>query len=286
VVGGGFSGVEVAGELSDLFHNARRYYPQLHPMDAKVVLVHNTDRLLPELSPRLSEFTLRKMKEHGIDVRLNARAVRVDDRGVVLDSGEKLYGGTVICTIGTAPNPLIASLTLPKERGRVKTAPDMSVSDCVWALGDCAAVVNGWDDKLSPPTAQFATREAKQLAENIARSLKGEATRPFFFKPLGALSSIGHHRAVAEILGLRLSGFIAWLVWRGVYLMKIPTLARKVRLFFEWNWQMLFPADIVHFGFTRSRRTTRPKAVNPVPQAATSAPAATIPEIVSIEQRG
>jgi NADH dehydrogenase len=291
VVGGGFSGVEVAGELSDLFHNARRYYPSLHPMDAKVVLVHNGERLLPELSPQLSAFALKKMRERGIDVRLSARAVRVDDQGVTLDSGDKLYGGTVICTIGTAPNPLIQDLPLPKERGRVKTAPDMSVPGHagLWALGDCAAIVNAHDGKLSPPTAQFATREAKQLADNIARSLKHEPTRPFAFRPLGALSSIGYHRAVADIFGLHLSGFIAWLLWRGVYLLKIPTLARKVRLYFEWNWQMLFPADIVHFGFVRSRRTPQPKpAVQPAQgqPTVTRVPEAAVPQSVSVEQRG
>jgi NADH:quinone reductase (non-electrogenic) len=162
----------------------------------------------------------------------------------------------VICTIGTAPNPLIMELPVPKTRGRVEVAADMSVPghEGLWALGDCAAVPNAHDGKLSPPTAQFADRQARALAANIARKLRGEATRPFAYRPLGQLSAIGHNKAVAEIFGFRVAGFLAWLLWRGVYLMKISTLGRKVRLFLEWNWAMFFPPDISHMGYARTRR--------------------------------
>jgi NADH dehydrogenase len=198
------------------------------------------------------------MREQGIDVRLNARCVRVDDRGVMLADGEVLAAGTVICTIGTAPNPLIADLQLPKVRGRLEVAPDMSVPGAadVWALGDCAAVPNAYDGKVSPPTAQFAERQARQLAANIVRKLRGEPTRPFSYRPLGQLSAIGHNKAVAEVLGVKMAGFVAWLLWRGFYLLKIPTLSRKTRLFLEWNWAMFFPPDIAHLSYARTKRTT------------------------------
>jgi NADH dehydrogenase len=134
--------------------------------------------------------------------------------------------------------------------------------DGVWAIGDCAAVPNKRDGKFSPPTAQFADRQARQLASNIAAQLRGAPTRAFSFKPLGQLSTIGHNKAVAEMFGIKLSGFIAWLLWRGVYLLKIPTLSRKSRLFLEWNWAMFFPPDISHLGYRRTRRpaTAPPEA--------------------------
>lgn len=257
VVGGGFSGVETGGEILDFLRASARFYPRIEPDDCRVILLHSGDRLLPELPERLGHFATRKMIDHGVDVRLKARAARVDDRGITLDSGERIATGTVICTIGTAPNPMIASLAVASERGRIKTNPDMSVPghDGVWALGDCAAVPNMRSDTVSPPTAQFADRQASHLAGNIAAALRGRPTRPFGYAPVGQLSSIGHNKAVAQLYGLRLYGFVAWLMWRGIYLLKIPTLARKVRLFLEWNWAMLFPPDISHFGYRRTKRT-------------------------------
>jgi NADH:quinone reductase (non-electrogenic) len=254
VIGGGFSGVEVAGELADFLRSSRRFYKSID--DIRVHLVHNGDRLLPELSASLGRFTYDKMMQHGISIHLNSRATRVDAHGVYLDSGETLAAGTVICTIGAAPSPLIRDLPVPKIRGRIEVEPDMRVKgmDGVWALGDCAAVPNGRGGEISPPTAQFANRQARTLADNLVRAIRGEPTRAFAYRPLGQLSAIGHNKAVAEIFGIRIAGFAAWLLWRGVYLLKIPTLSRKIRLFLEWNWAMFFPPDIAHLSFTRTRR--------------------------------
>ena len=254
VVGGGFSGVEVTGEITDFLCAALRYYPRLYQQDARVILLHAGDHLLPEFPLSLGAFALHKMGERDIDIRLNAVVASVDDQGVVLEAGDRVDGGTVICTIGTAPNSLIAQLDVPKQGGRVETEPDMSVPGYpgLWALGDCAAVVNAHNGRLSPPTAQFATQQAKQLADNLVRNLRGEPTRSFSYKPKGQMASIGHNKAVAKVFGLHLSGFVAWLLWRGFYLLKIPTLSRKVRLYFEWNWEMLFPPDTVHLRFSRT----------------------------------
>lgn len=266
VVGGGFSGIETAGELVDFLHASLRYYRRIAPDDVRIVLLHSGDRLLPELSASLGAFTLRKMHALGVDVRLNARAARVTDRDVHLDTGEIIEAGTVVCTIGTQPNPLLEQIPAPKSRGRLVVNPDMSVPGCegLWAAGDCAAVVNAWDGKAAPPTAQLAEAQARQLAANIMARLAGQATRPFRYRPKGQLASIGHNKAVAEIFGLKLSGFVAWLLWRGLYLLRIPTLARKSRLFLEWNWAMFFPPDIAHLGY---RRTRRPNAAAAVPLA-------------------
>ena len=271
VVGGGFSGVEVAGELADFLYTSLRYYRRIQLEDLRIVLLHSGERLLPELSAALGEFTVRKMRGYAIDVRLNTRATLVTDRGVHLDEGEIIEAGTVICTIGTQPNPLLEQIPAAKSRGRLVVNPDLSVPNVsgLWAAGDCAAVVNTWDGQLSPPTAQFAEAQARVLAANVIARLKGAPTQPFRYRPKGQLSSVGHNKAVAEVFGLKISGFIAWLMWRGLYLLRMPTLARKARLFLEWNWAMFFPPDISHVGLRRSQRheatRTPSTAVAPVP---------------------
>src|SRR6516165_9216870 len=229
VVGGGFSGVETSGELVDFLYASLKYYKRIRREELRIVLLHSGDRLLPELSASLGEFTLRKMRSRGVDVRLGTRAVCVTDRHVELESGELIGGGTVICTIGTQPNSLLDSIPAVKNRGRLVVNSDMSVPgvDGLWAAGDCAAVINSLDGKVCPPTAQFAEAQATQLAANIVAHLAGEPTKPIRFRPRGQLSSIGHNKAVAEVFGLKLSGFIAWLMWRGLSLLRIPTLARK-----------------------------------------------------------
>lgn len=262
VVGGGFSGVEVAGELVDFLHASLRYYRHVRAADIKVVLLHSGECLLPELTQSLGRFTARRMRRDGVDVRLGARVTRVGAQDVQLDSGEIIAGGTVVCTIGTAPNPLVDALPAIKNRGRLVVDADFSLPGHpgVWALGDCAAVVNAHDGAIAPPTAQFAEAEARQLAANILARLDGRPPRAFRYRPRGQLASIGHNKAVAEVFGLRLAGFIAWLLWRGFYLLRIPTFARKARLFLEWNWAMFFPPDIAHLGFRRSRRPAAARA--------------------------
>jgi len=274
VVGGGFSGVETSGELVDFLYASLKYYKRIGREDLRIVLLHSGDRLLPELSSSLGEFTLRKMRGRGVDVRLGTRAVCVTDRHVQLESGEFVVGGTVICTIGTQPNSLLDSIPAAKSRGRLTVNPDMSVPgvDGVWAAGDCAAVINLVDGKVCPPTAQFAEAQATQLAANIVARLAGRPTRPFRFRPQGQLSSIGHNKAVAEVFGLKLSGFVAWLMWRGLSLLRIPTLARKTRLFLEWNWAMFFPPDLAHLGYRRTQRHI-PQVLSAAQSAAAADPA-------------
>ncbi|MFO0811297.1 MAG: FAD-dependent oxidoreductase [Gemmataceae bacterium] len=259
VVGGGFSGVEVAGEISDLLTGSAKFYSDVPMDEVKVTLLHRGDRLLPELPESLGEFTQTKMRACGIDVRLKTEAAAVTEHAVLLKGGEELVAATVVCTIGNSGNPLLAKTGLPMERGRLKVSGDFRVEghDNVWALGDCAAVPNAYDNKPSPPTAQFAVRQARWLAKNVARHQKGQPTELFNFKPLGAFASIGSRRAVGLAFGLRLSGFPAWFVWRGIYLSKMPTFARKLQIAFDWFWQMLFPRDIVQLTLEQTERLGR-----------------------------
>jgi NADH dehydrogenase len=246
IVGAGFSGVELAGEINELVRSSSRFYRNFRREDVVVTVVHSQAHVLPEVAPSLREFARKNMEKAGITIMLNARAVAATHEGIELDNGRMLRGGTIACTIGTAPSPIIQVLDVPKERGRIRTTADMQIEGhtSAWAVGDCAYIVNAFDNKPSPTTAQFAERQGRQAALNLVRVLKGEPTQPFRFKVLGQLCSIGGYQAVAEMFGMRVSGFLAWFLWRGVYLFKLPTWSRRIKVALDWFWDFLFPRDL------------------------------------------
>ncbi len=254
VIGGGFAGVEVAGELADYLKSIRRYYPRVNMDEIRLTVVQDIDRLLPELSVRLGLAALRSLERRGVVVLLGKRAAEVHADGIRCTDGEMLSAATVVCTIGTRSNVLVDPLGLAADRGRIATRPDLSVegADGVWAAGDCALVVNRLDGRPAPPTAQFAVREARLLARNLLRRLTGRATEPFSYRSRGMMAAIGHMNGVADVFGIPLSGLPAWLIWRAYYLSQMPTFGRKLRIFVEWTWGMFFPTDITHFRFARS----------------------------------
>ena len=254
IVGGGFSGVETAGELIDCLRGIHRYYPLVSADELKVTLLHDGPRLLPELSERLGVAAHGSLARRGVDVRVGCRVTFVCDKAVVLGDGARVATSTVICTIGTRPNALVERMAVPVERGRIVVNPDLSVRDMpgLWAVGDCARVVNARDGKLAPTTAQFAVREARHAAASILAVQNGSPTRAFNYKARGSMAAIGHRNGVADVFGIPISGLPAWLLWRAYYLSQMPTLRRKLRIFVEWTWGMLFPTDITHLRFTRS----------------------------------
>jgi NADH:ubiquinone reductase (H+-translocating) len=256
VIGGGFSGVEVAGELADFLAGARRYYPRVRDGELGVTLLHDAERLLPELPASLGLKAAASLRARGVDVRVIARAAQVDAGGVALQGGGRVESATVICTIGTRPNPLAELLGLAMQRGRIATADDLSVPgvEGVWAVGDCALVRNHAEPAgtFAPPTAQFAVAQAQVLARNLAQRIAGRGTRPFGHVSRGMMATTGHLKGVAQVVGLRLSGLPAWLLWRGYYLLRMPTFGRKLRIWVEWTWGMCFAADITHLRFTRT----------------------------------
>jgi NADH:quinone reductase (non-electrogenic) len=259
VIGGGFSGVEVAGEIADLLHASCKYYSDVSPADIHVALLHRGERILPELPESLGEFARTKMLARGIDVRVKTEAAAVTERSVILKDGREMEAATVVCTIGSTANPLLAASGLKLEKNRLKVGGDFRCEGHtnIWALGDCAAVPNAYDNQTSPPTAQFAVRQARWLAWNVRNMKMGKPVTPFYFKPLGAFASIGNKRAVGRAFGLHFSGIIAWFVWRGIYLSKMPTFARKLQIAFDWFWQMLFPRDIVELSLGQTERLHR-----------------------------
>jgi NADH:quinone reductase (non-electrogenic) len=260
VVGGGYSGVETAGEINDLVRSSRRFYRNIRAEDISVSVIHSRDQLLPEIGPSLREFARAKMEKAGIRVVLNARAAVATPEGVGLVGGQFLPGATIVCTIGTATAPIIEHLDgAAKDKGRLLTEPDMRLRGHAdaWAVGDCAQILNAHDGQPSPPTGQFAEREGRQAAQNIVRTLRGEPTVAFRFKPLGQLCSIGGHTAVVELFGRRMSGFLAWFLWRGVYLFKLPTWSRRLKVGFDWAWQLLFPRDVAYVKPDQTDRVSR-----------------------------
>ncbi|HEY6360115.1 MAG TPA: FAD-dependent oxidoreductase, partial [Vicinamibacterales bacterium] len=259
IVGGGFSGVEVAGEINDLVRHSRRFYPNILPDDISVTLVHSGDHILPELSMDLRTFAEDEMRKAGISIVLKARVNAATADGVWLQDERQVSGATIVSTVGTGVPLLVERLDSPKERGSLLTEPDMRLRDQehAWAIGDCARIVNEHDGELCPPTGQFAERQGRQVAENIVRAMRGEPTQPFTFKPLGVFCAIGGRNAVAEILGRRISGFLAWFLWRSVYLFKLPSWSRRVKVGADWAWDLLFARDLVNLKTDPSERVSR-----------------------------
>ncbi len=252
VIGGGFSGIELGGAILDFIRASQRHYPRLHDEDLKVTIVHRSELPLPELSPASGRYALKHMSKRGINMMMSTGVDSVDTTGVNLAGGERADGATLISTIGTRPNRLVVNLPFAKERGRLKVEPNMRVvgSERIWSVGDCAGVPN-IDGTMSPPTAQFAVREGRQVADNVVRAIAGEPLQNFTYTAQGSLATIGHLNGVAELFGfIRLGGLSGWFAWRAFYLSLMPTLAKKTRIFFEWTWSMLFSPDIINLRFT------------------------------------
>lgn len=259
IVGAGFSGVEVAGEINDLVRRSRKFFSHIAEEDISVTLVHSRDQILPELAPSLREFAQDRMSKSGVRILLNAMASRATPLGITLKDKRYVHGATIICTIGTSTLPMVQKLPVKKERGRICTNPDMSVPDYpgVWAIGDCAAVVNALNGNICPTVAQFAERQAQQVADNIIATINKQPTKPFHYKMMGSMCAIGGYDAVADIMGIRLSGFPAWFIWRGVYLMKLPSVFQIVKVGLEWACDLVFPRTLAHLKADRSKRIWR-----------------------------
>ncbi len=260
VAGAGYSGVETVGELNDLVHAISKNYPSLTRESIRVILLHSRDRILPEMGPGLADFALKKLRQRGVDVRLQTRISAATPYEAILSTGERIPTRTLVVTVGASINPVLASLQLPREKDRILTDGYMCVPDFpgIWALGDNAAVPNASDDnnEFSPPTAQYALRQGKCLADNLAAMLKEQPQhmKAFAFPGLGQLCLVGHRTGVAELFGvIKLSGFIAWAMWRNVYLMKLPGLERKIRVGLDWGLDFFFPPELSYLNLSRTQ---------------------------------
>jgi NADH dehydrogenase len=246
--GGGFAGVETTGAVNDFLRGTVKFYPSLSEATIRVVVVHPGAFLLPELGEKLGRYAEQKLSERKVEIIKGQRVAGYDGLVVKLTDGTSLPATTLIWTAGVKPSAAVESLDCKKERGRLLVNEDMSVPGVsgLWAAGDCAAIpdVKSGMGKFYPPTAQHALREGVVVAKNIEAAILGRAPEPFRFKMLGMLASIGHHTGVAMVFGIKFSGFIAWWFWRSVYLMKLPRLAKKLRVMASWTLDIFFGQEI------------------------------------------
>lgn len=246
IAGGGFAGVETTGAVNDFIRETARLYPSIAEADIRVLLIHPDSFLLPELGEELGLYAERKLRERGVDIVKGVRVVSYDGSIVTLADGASIPASTLIWTAGVKPCAVIASLPCEKERGRVRVDEYLAVPGVsgLWAAGDCAAVPDVTTGTLCPPTAQHGLRQGVAAAKNIEAAIAGRALKPFRYRAVGLLASIGRHTGVAMVLGVKFSGFIAWLLWRTVYLAKLPGLGKKFRVMVGWTLDLFFGREI------------------------------------------
>jgi NADH dehydrogenase len=254
VAGGGFSGVEVVAELNDFVRGVAKTYRTIDPKDIRVVLLHSGDRILPEMGESLALYAQELLMKRGVEIRLGTRLAAATASSAVLAGGELIPTKTLVSTVPSSPHPIVESLDLPKGRGgRLEVTPMLNVEgrDDVWSLGDCA-LVPAPEGGYSPPTAQHAIRQGKTAAHNIVAAIRGGEPKAFDFKGLGKLGALGHRSAVAEVFGVNISGFLAWWMWRTIYLMKLPGWGRRVKVATSWSLDLFLPPELVNLKLTAS----------------------------------
>lgn len=256
VAGGGFAGVETIAALNDFAREALVFYPRLREQDVRMVLVHSGSHILPELGEDLGDYAARKLTARGVEVLTGERVESVDSDGVTLHSGRRIASRLVVWTAGTSAHPLLERLPCQRDHGRLVVDETLATPGWpgVWALGDCAVVPDRRTGKPHPPTAQHALREARTAAANILAVIDRRSPRPFSFRTIGQLAAIGRRTGVARIFGIKFSGFVAWWLWRTVYLSKLPRIEKKLRVAIDWTLDLIFAKDFVQFLTVREPR--------------------------------
>lgn len=249
VAGGGFAGVETVAAINDFVRHVIRLYGNLREDMLRLVLVHPGPVILPELGEELGQYAQEQLARRKVEIRVTTRVSGLTEHGVELSTGEMIETKALIWTAGTSPNPVLLDLPCEKDHGRLKVNENLQVPNWpgVWAVGDCALIPDGNTGNYQPPTAQHALREGKVLAQNLAASLQGSAMKPFSFSTIGQLASIGQRAGVARIFGVNFSGFIAWWLWRTIYLSKLSRFEKKLRVALDWTLDLVFGKDIVQF---------------------------------------
>jgi NADH dehydrogenase len=246
-VGGGYAGLEGAAELQLFAHDVLKLYPRCAQTGLRFLLVDVAPRVMPEIQPPLAEWAMGLLEKRGMEFKVNTSVSEVYDDHIVLSTGEVVQTRTLVWTAGVKPSPVGEHLGLPLDRGRIKTLPNLRVDgfDNIWAVGDVAAVPNPAIEGMPcPPTAQHAIREGNLLGKNISAVLKGHEPKPFTFKTLGSFADLGKRKAVANLMGIKVKGFLAWNISRVYHLAWMPGWDRRFRLMTDWTIGSLFPRDI------------------------------------------
>jgi NADH dehydrogenase len=254
VIGGGYAGIEVLAELEDMARYACRYYQTIEPPDMRWVLVEAAGRIMPEVSPALGHYTVKRLAERGIEIFLNTRVSTMENGHVVLDNGIEFDADTIVWTAGVKANPVLRQTDLPlDDRQRLRCQPTLQVAGCpdAFSAGDCAAVpdlTSSDPGATTSPSAQHAVRQAEVLADNVIAYLRGQPLRHYQHRYAGSVASLGLYRGVAEIYGIRFTGPLAWLMHRTYHLSRMPTFNRKVRILTDWTAALLFRREVVALG--------------------------------------
>jgi NADH dehydrogenase len=246
-IGAGYAGVEALAELSDLVRDAMRYYPGLREAPQHWVLVDAAPKILPEIPIPLGDYAARELAARGVDIRVTTTLESVEAHAATLSDGSRLPTSTVVWTAGVRANPVNERLGLPlDERGRVLVDPTLHVEGVphAWALGDGARVPNeATPGQFDPPTCQHALRQARRLAKNLSG-----LPRPYRYRMLGQVATLGRYKGIADVLGLEFRGFLGWFVTRTYHLYQLPLVTRKLRVVADWTTALFFRRDIAELG--------------------------------------
>ncbi|WP_433477146.1 NAD(P)/FAD-dependent oxidoreductase [Spirillospora sp. CA-142024] len=251
-VGAGFAGVEAMAELEDMARDACKWYPDIDPREMRWLMVEATDRILPEVGPEMGRWTTEALRRRGIEVKLNTLLKSAEKRRIVLSDGEEFEAGTLVWTAGVKPHPVLKDSDLPlDDKSRLKATAELTVDglDHVYAAGDNAAVpdLTATGD-FTAPNAQHAVRQAKRLGDNIVADLRGKPRKPYKHAYVGSVASLGLHKGVANVYGLKLRGLPAWVMHRTYHLSRMPTANRKFRITMDWTLALFFRREIVSLG--------------------------------------
>ncbi|GAA4875537.1 MULTISPECIES: NAD(P)/FAD-dependent oxidoreductase [Saccharopolyspora] len=267
-IGGGYAGIEALAELESMTRYASRDYPTVSPAEMRWVLVEAMDRIMPEVSAPMGRYTQRRLEEHGIEVKLNTTAKTLEDGHVVLSDGDEFDADTVVWTAGVKPHPMLEESDLPRDgKGRLECTAKLQVRGThnVFGAGDCAAVpdlTSSDPEALCGPSAQHAVRQARVLADNVVASLRGEPMKNYAHKYAGSVAGLGLFRGAAEVYGIKLKGFPAWLLHRVYHLSKMPTFSHKARIAGDWLLELPFKRQTVALGELHEPRAEFVKAAN------------------------
>lgn len=265
VAGGGFAGVETVAGINDFVRRALPSYSHLSEDMVRVMLIHSGPIILPELDESLGVYAQKILAARKVQIRLNTKIETFSGGAVRLTDGTMIPAKTLVWTAGTSPNPLLETIPCAKEGGRLLVTEFLELQGWpnVWALGDCSAIPDRLTGKFHPPTAQHALRQGKIAAHNILAALRGREKKRFDFSTIAQLATVGRRTGVANILGINFSGFIAWWLWRTIYLFKLPRFEKKIRVALDWTLDLIFSKDLVQFLDIRAPMVSHSKADPP-----------------------
>ena len=276
LIGAGLVGVELMGELTEFTRSLTRTYKHIEYADLSFHLLEAGPNVMPEMERDLADYAVETLRRRGVHVMISTAAKRIDPSAVLLPDGSTLDAHTILFTAGVAPNPLLATLPLPKDaKGKVIVDSTMRCKERpeIWAVGDCAHIPNPADGKPYPPLAQHALREARVLAGNIAsviRHVKHPHLEPFIYQTLGMLASLGHYKGVGRVFKIKIRGFIAWWVWRTYYLMQMPRWERRIRIMLDWTVALFFKHDVAKLDLFGVQHPAASRGGQTPPQSAPS----------------